>query len=61
MGTKYTNAVLTVIAAALCALVLQNATLQAVAKDEACGKRLNPCFVTASELSGLRVRVVNGE
>ncbi len=56
---KYTNTVLTVIAMALCALVYQNATLNAFAKEEACGARFNPCHVRAFSASGLEVRVTN--
>ncbi len=59
MSTRYTNFVLTIIAGALCALVYQNATLDALAKDKQCGGRHDPCYVAASSSSGVEVRVVN--
>lgn len=59
MNTRYTNFVLTVIAAALCVLVVQNATLDAIAKDKQCGDRYNPCYIAAHSSSGVEVRVVN--
>lgn len=59
MANGYTNAALTVIAAALCALVYQNAAQEAFAREEGCGSRSNPCFVRAENASGLDVNVTN--
>ncbi len=43
---RYTKVVLTIIAAALCALVFQNAVPQASARtDYNCGWRTEPCHV----------------
>ena len=45
MIDTYSKIVLTVIAAALCALVLQNATTPAEAVGRDCGERFDPCYV----------------
>lgn len=46
MTDRYTKAVLTVIAVALCGLVVQNAVKLAGAVGEGCGSDwLDPCFV----------------
>ena len=45
MIDRYSKIVLTVIAAALCALVLQNATTPAEAVGRDCGERFDPCYV----------------
>ncbi len=60
MVSRYTNIVLTVIAAALCALVYQNATTDAWAKEQAsCGSFKNPCYIRAETGAGLDVKVTN--
>ena len=46
MADRYTKIVLTIIAGALCALVLQNATSTAVAVGDGCGaSSYDPCHV----------------
>lgn len=59
METRYTNIVLTVIAAALCAIAYQQAARQAHARETGCGTITNPCYVRAFSGSGLEVRVTN--
>ena len=45
MVDRYTKIVLTIIAIALCGLVLQNAVPTAAAVGEECGKSWDPCHV----------------
>jgi hypothetical protein len=59
MVTRYTNIVLTVIAAALCAIAYQNATTWAYAGEASCGSYSNPCYVRAETGAGLDVKVTN--
>ena len=59
MVDHYTKAVLTVIAAALVALVVQNAAPDASAQIQAgCGDRFKPCYVTTGQSDVLRVTIV---
>ena len=59
MVDRYTKAVLTVIAAALVALVVQNAAPDASAQIQArCGDRFKPCYVTTGHSDVLRVTIV---
>lgn len=53
---RYSKVVLTVIAAALVALVVQNATTRALALTE-CGSRYDPCYVDSVGLSGMTVNI----
>jgi hypothetical protein len=48
---RYTKTVLTVIAGALVALVVQNAIAPAQAQLGLCGARAKPCFVTGAVVS----------
>jgi hypothetical protein len=48
---RYTKLVLTVIAGALVALVVQNAIAPAQAQFGGCGAKAKPCFVTGAVLS----------
>lgn len=48
MADQYTKTTLTIIAAALVAIVIQNFTAKANAGPGACGAPGNPCYVTAS-------------
>ena len=60
MIDRYTKAVLTVIAAALVALVGQNAIGGASAQDEPCGRyKISPCYVEATSVTGMSVFVTN--
>ena len=59
MADRYTKTVLTVIGAALVALVVQNAAPDASAQIEAqCGDRFKPCYVTTGRSDVLRVTIV---
>lgn len=59
MVSRYTNVVLTVIAAAMCAIVYQNAASDAYAKEASCGAFTNPCYVRGETGAGLEVKVTN--
>lgn len=59
MVTRYTNIVLTVIAAALCAIAYQNGAADAYAKETSCGTIIHPCYIHADSGSGVEVRVTN--
>lgn len=61
MVDRYTKAVLTAIAAALCLIALNmNMPTKASAFDESCGSSLtNPCYIEYSGRSGLSVYVTN--
>ena len=48
MSDRYTKGVLTVIAAALVALVFQNVSTIALAQNESCGSSKNPCYVVST-------------
>ena len=47
MIDRYTKVILTVIGAALTALVIQNATTGAIAQGSGCGSALDACYITA--------------
>ena len=58
MVDRYTKAALTVIAAALVGLVVQNASPDASAQIQArCGDRFKPCYVTTGHSDVLRVTI----
>jgi hypothetical protein len=59
MVSRYTNFILTIIAAALCAIAYQNIAADAYAKETGCGTFTNPCFVRAETAAGLDVKVTN--
>lgn len=48
MADRYLKTVLTVIAAALVGIFIENLSGPASAQSEACGNILHPCFVTAA-------------
>jgi hypothetical protein len=48
MIDTYTKAILTVIAGALIALVIQNSVRPATANEPPCGRVRNPCYVTST-------------
>ena len=48
MIDRYTKTVLTVIAAALVAIVFQNVSTIAFAQTDACGSSKNPCYVVST-------------
>jgi hypothetical protein len=54
---RYTKIVLTIIAAALVGLVIQNVVPMARAQSEACGSAKNPCWVAAAPRQPLYVAV----
>jgi hypothetical protein len=55
MIDRYTKIVLTIIAAALCGLVVQNFTTPARALGD-CGDRFDPCYVTTGDTLDVRVQ-----
>jgi hypothetical protein len=52
---RYTNAVLTVIAASLLALVIQNATPKATAQARLSCPASSPCYITNSGITPLNI------
>jgi hypothetical protein len=58
MFDRYTKAVLTLIAVSLAAIAIEHATPEAHAQPEpGCGGLKNPCYVSASSLAPIDVRI----